>query len=439
MDTHQLAHAARLAARPMATLDSAAKNNALLRIAADLQDNSDLIFAANRQDVARSTTEGLAEPLLKRLNFGKKKLEDVAAGLRSLTKLPDPVGRTQLATRLDNGLDLYRVSSPIGVIGVIFESRPDALVQIASLCLKSGNCVLLKGGSEARETNRVLAGIIEEASLAAGMPAGWLGLLESRTDVSQLLTMDKDVDLIIPRGSNEFVRHIMENTHIPVLGHADGVCHLYLDAACDPAMAIKLAIDGKTQYVAVCNATETILIHSSLADTLLPSLAETLRAKGVEIFGCSRVCSRLGCQPVEEWHHEYLDLKVSLKMVDNLDEAIHHINQFGSGHTDAIVTADASAARRFLQEVDSGSVFWNCSTRFSDGFNYGFGAEVGISTGKFHARGPVGLEGLLTYQYRLIGHGHAIADYASGSRHFKHETLNQPYPLQDTSAANMIK
>jgi glutamate-5-semialdehyde dehydrogenase len=424
-----LARSARIACRPMAVLDTVSKDRALLAVAAALRQQSAAVFAANARDMARSEAEGIALPLLKRLLFDEKKLDGVVSGLESLARLPDPVGRTQLATQLDDGLDLYRVSCPIGVIGVIFESRPDALVQIASLCLKSGNCVLLKGGSEAAETNRALFVLIRDAGVSAGLPDGWIGLLETRADVRELLEMDRDVDLIVPRGSNEFVRQIMESTRIPVLGHADGICHLYLDAACDPAMAIRLAVDSKTQYVAVCNAVETILIHESLAGTLLPDLAAALRARGVEIFGCPRTCALLGCQAADSWRHEYLDYKVSIRLVAGLDAAINHINEYGSGHTDAIVSADPAAARTFLSAVDSANVYWNCSTRFSDGFRYGFGAEVGISTSKIHARGPVGLEGLLTYQYRLIGSGQTVADYESGHSRFTHTPIGGGYPL----------
>jgi len=429
MDIRLMAGQARIAARKSALLAGAMKNKGLEQIALHLQERADSIIAANQADLARSQAEGLAAPLLKRLKFDAAKLAEVVAGLKSLVELPEPVGRTLLATRLDDGLDLYRVSCPIGVIGVIFESRPDALVQISGLCLKSGNAVLLKGGSEARETNRILAEIIQEASLGAGMPEGWIGLLETRADVSELLALDRDVDLLIPRGSNDFVRHIMDNTRIPVLGHADGVCHLYLDASADSAMAVRLAIDSKTQYVAVCNAVETILIHSDRVADLLEPVVAALKKAGVRIAGDETVDRILGCEQVDDWHTEYLDYRVSIKVVASLDEAIDHINTYGSKHTDAIVTSDQDAASRFMAGVDSGNVFWNCSTRFSDGFRYGFGAEVGVSTGKLHARGPVGLEGLLTYQYRLIGHGQIVADYASGKSSFTHQPLADQYPL----------
>ncbi len=429
MNTRQIAHRARQAALKSAQLDGATKNKALGAIADALEDRADEIIAANQTDLARSTQEGLAAPLLKRLRFDQAKLDDVISGLKSLTRLADPVGSTQMATELDEGLDLYRVSCPIGVIGVIFESRPDALVQISSLALKSGNAVLLKGGSEALETNRILSQIIDQASQAAGMPDGWIGLLETRSAVGELLSMDDDVDLLIPRGSNEFVKHIMDNTRIPVLGHADGVCHLYIDKACDSDMAIRLAVDSKTQYTAVCNAVETILVHHDLASGFLPELARSLQDAGVEIFGCERACSLIGCKPVSDWHTEYLDYKVSLKVVDSMADAIGHINRYGSGHTESIVTADELQAKAFLLGVDAGNVFWNCSTRFSDGFRYGFGAEVGISTSKIHARGPVGLEGLVTYQYRLLGHGQIVGDYSAGRKSFSHKSLNRKYPL----------
>jgi len=417
------AHQARLAARQLAAADIKQRNEALKLIARTLLNSRDKIVASNRVDLERSEREGLAAPLLKRLVFDDSKIKNSVAGIGDLIGLPDPLGRVTLDRALDEGLELRRVSCPIGVIGVIFESRPDALVQIAALGLKSGNSVLLKGGSEALETNRELTSLIAEAGAEAGLPAGWIQLLETRSDVNDLLAQDKDVDLLIPRGSNEFVRYIMDNTRIPVLGHADGVCHLYLDQAADPRMAIELAVDSKTQYVSVCNATETILLHESLVESLLQPLAEALRTAGVTIFGDPQVSRLLNCELVKDWHTEYLDYKVSLKIVPSLEAAIDHINTYSSGHTDAIVTADDSAAALFRQLVDSGNVFHNASTRFSDGYRYGFGAEVGISTSKIHARGPVGLDGLTTYKYLLEGNGQTVADYSSGRRCFIHRDL----------------
>lgn len=426
MNAQQMAQQARQAAHQLMAVDPIVKTRALNNIAAALLENEPAILAANQQDLDRSAQEGLAAPLQKRLKFDVAKIKDVVSGIHSLIDLPEPVGQTLLSTELEPGLDLYRVSCPIGVIGVIFESRPDALVQISTLCLKTGNAVLLKGGSEALETNRILADLIGQAGVAAGLPQGWLHLLETRDDVNALLSLDDDVDLLIPRGSNEFVRYIMDHTRIPVLGHADGVCHLYLAEDADEQMALSLAVDSKTQYVAVCNATETILVDEAAADRLLLPLASALKARGVELFGDEAVCARLGCPPVSDWHTEYLDYKVSLKLVDGLDAAIAHINRYGSGHTEAIVTPDAEKARRFMLQADAGNVFWNASTRFSDGFRYGFGAEVGISTSKIHARGPVGMDGLLTYKYKLFGQGQRVADFAAGEKTFTHRPLKQP-------------
>ena len=322
-------------------------------------------------------------------------------------------------------MELYKISCPIGVIGVIFESRPDALVQISTLCLKSGNTVLLKGGSEAIETNRILAKIIYEAANQAGVPSGWIHLLETREDVNNMLALDKWIDLIIPRGSNDFVRYIMDHSKIPVLGHSDGICHCYVDKDADINMAVDVVNDSKTQYVAVCNATETLLVHSDIAASFLPKLKKKTDQKNVILKGCEKTRKIIDVQAVsvDDWKTEHLDYILSVKVVDSLDEAINHINTFGSGHTDTIITSDQSAAERFMDMVDSANVFWNCSTRFSDGFRYGFGAEVGISTNKIHARGPVGLEGLLIYKYKLKGDGHIVSDYAGRKREFTHRPL----------------
>jgi glutamate-5-semialdehyde dehydrogenase len=289
--------------------------------------------------------------------------------------------------------------------------------------------VLLKGGSEAARTNRILTDTILAATRGTRVPDGWIGLLESREEVGRLLAMDDKVDLLIPRGSNAFVRYIMDHTRIPVLGHADGVCHTYVDRSADPDMAIRVCLDAKTQYVAVCNATETILVHRGVAPAWIPALANALSGAGVEIFGDETARALTGCRPAEDWHTEYLDYKVSLRVVGGLEEAVDHINRYGSGHTDAILTENREAAGRFMSQVDSGNVFWNCATRFSDGFRYGFGAEVGVSTSKLHARGPVGLEGLMTYKYKLIGHGDTVGDFASGDRTFLHQDLNESCPL----------
>lgn len=431
MSMEELARRVKAASLKLSAVESEVKNKALAQIVAALQEKKDEIVRANRADLERSEKENLAAPLLKRLKFDEDKIREAVEGIQSLVKLDDPVGKTLLATELDEGLELYKVTCPIGVIGIIFESRPDALVQIATLCLKSGNGVLLKGGSEAWETNRILADIIIGAAEEAGIPAGWAALLETRTDVMDMLKMDNYIDLIIPRGSNEFVRYIMDNSRIPVLGHADGICHCYVDEDADLEMALKVVVDAKTQYVAVCNATETLLVHEGIAGKFLPPLKEKLDEKNVEIVGCqkTRKFIDVGAADESDWKTEYLDYKISIKVVSGLEEAADHINTYGSGHTDAIITTSREKAARFMDAVDSGNVFWNCSTRFSDGFRYGFGAEVGISTSKIHARGPVGLDGLVSYKYKLIGSGHIVADYAGGSKSFTHRKLSNNFPL----------
>ncbi len=411
---------AREASYSMAVLTREQKDSALKAIADALNSEKDRIIAANAEDLANAEAADLEKPLIKRLKFADAKIADVTDGILSLMTLEDPVGKQTLHTTLDDGLELYRVTCPIGVIGVIFESRPDALVQIATLCLKSGNAVFLKGGSEAANTNKVLSEVIYEAGIKAGLPEGWLNLLTTRAEISDMLKLDEYIDLIIPRGSNAFVQYIMQNTNIAVLGHADGVCHTYINEKADPATALKVAVDAKTQYVSVCNATETFLVDEALKDTLLKDLIKTLRDAGVTIYGDDYVSEAFGAEKVAEWHHEYLDMKCSVKVVSGIDEAIAHINRYGSGHTDAIITEDKAAADRFMLGVDSGSVLVNCSTRFADGFRYGFGAEVGISTSKIHARGPVGLEGLVSYKYKLLGNGDIVGDYASGAKKFKH-------------------
>ena len=424
---YEAARNARKAAVDMAVLTGEQKNRALAGIIAVLQENAQTIFDANTRDIAQAQKDGVPAPLLKRLVFDAKKLDGAIHGIRALIGLDEPVGRLQLATELDEGLELHRISCPIGVIGMIFESRPDALVQISTLCLKSGNSVLLKGGREALETNRVLASCIAEGAAREGLPEGWIYNIESREEVAQMLSMDNEIDLLVPRGSNEFVRYIMDNSRIPVMGHADGICHTYIHASADPGIAVRVAVDGKAQYVAVCNATETILIDRSVVKIILPLLVNALEAAGVRIKACA-VCRELipGLEEAveEDWSTEYLDLIVSVKAVEGLKEAVDHINRYGSGHTDAIVASDTTASDFFTSRVDSANVFVNCSTRFSDGFRYGFGAEVGISTGKLHARGPVGLEGLLTYKYKLTGTGQIVADYASGKKHFTHRKLD---------------
>ncbi len=425
MSIAKVAERAKRASITLAATKTDARNAALADISEALVSNAEKIIGANREDLAQAEKDNLAGPLLKRLKFDEKKIADVCAGIQSLIKLDDPVGRTISVTELDEGLVLYKVSCPIGVVGVVFESRPDALVQISTLCLKSGNAVLLKGGSEAAKTNRVLADVIGRATEKAGLPVGWIQLLESRQDVAEMLGQDEHIDLIIPRGSNEFVRYIMNNTNIPVLGHADGICHVYVDSEADLEMAAGITVDSKCQYVAVCNAAETLLVHEEIAGQFLPKAQTALEEKGVRLVGCSKTASIISVKAAteEDWGTEYLDYILSIKVVADMDEAIEHINYYGSGHTDAIVTANRDKAERFMELVDSGNVLWNCSTRFSDGFRYGLGAEVGISTNKIHARGPVGLEGLVIYKWKLLGNGQVVADYSSGSKTFTHKKL----------------
>lgn len=430
MDIQAKASRCKKAAIFMSALSRDIKDAALQKIIHHISENSEQIIKANERDLEQAQKDCLEAPLMKRLKFDHGKITEVCEGIASLIKLEDPVGKTLSAMELDTGLELYKVSRPIGVIGVIFESRPDALVQIASLCLKSGNAVLLKGGSEASATNQILAAIISKAGVDSGLPEGWLGLLETRSDVDQMLKLDKVVDLIIPRGSNDFVRYIMDNTVIPVLGHADGICHLYIDRLADPEMAIALSVDSKCQYVAVCNATETILIHEAVARDILPVLKKALEDRGVKIYGCERTCAIIAVETATEkdWKTEYLDLTVSVKVVPSLEAAVEHINHYGSGHTDVIVTGDKQRADYFMDHTDTADAFWNCSSRFSDGFRFGLGAEVGISTNKIHARGPVGLEGLMIYQWRMIGNGHMVKDYTGESaRPFTHKPLKKEF------------
>ncbi len=427
MSISEIASAAKSASIRLATVNTDAKNNALAQIAGAIRQNAEKVVAANERDLSTAEQDNLAAPLLKRLKFDEGKIAQVIAGIESLIELDDPVGKTLSATELDAGLELYKVSCPIGVIGVVFESRPDALVQISTLCLKSGNCVLLKGGSEAANTNAILAEIIAEASERAGLPVGWIQLLQTRQDVAEMLALEEHIDLIVPRGSNEFVRYIMSNTNIPVLGHADGICHVYVDGDADLDMAVNVTVDSKCQYVAVCNAAETLLVDSRIAETFLPRAKTALEQKDVELRGCDKTTSIIDIEPAseEDWSTEYLDYILSIKVVDGLDAAIDHINRYGSGHTDSIVTADEGNAERFMALVDSGNVFWNCSTRFSDGFRYNLGAEVGISTNKIHARGPVGLEGLLIYKWKLSGTGQTVADYSGpNAKKFTHRKID---------------
>ena len=433
-DIAERARAARVASRALAVTSTQVRDAAIEAIAQRLDEDRKQILAANAVDLDNGrglvASGELTEPLLKRLDLSAKFAATVDM-VRSVGAQAEPLGITQSAVELDDGLRLFRVTVPIGVIGVIFESRPDALVQIASLCLKSGNAVLLKGGREAAATNVALAqSIASAAQSVAGIPPGWITLMETRNDVTVLLDQEESIDLIVPRGGNEFVQHIMNNTNIPVMGHADGICHVYVDETADLDKAVRIAVDSKTQYVAVCNATETLLVHSGVAESFLARALEELGDRGVAFRGDARTLDLAqGKGAVErateaDWSTEYLDYTLSIKVVDSLAEAIDHINEYGSHHTDTIVTEDRRTASLFLRGVDSASVFHNASTRFADGFKYGLGAEVGISTGRLHSRGPVGLEGLTSYKYILEGQGQVVDDYdGEPGKPFTHKPL----------------
>ena len=425
-----LARQTRQAARALALLPTADRRAALEAVAQSLSDRAATIVAANEADCTVAQAEGISSALYGRLKLDAVKLAGAIAGVRDLAQLPDPLGDRQIHRELDRGLVLERVTCPLGVLGVIFEARPDAVVQIAALAIASGNGVILKGGKEAVRSCQALIEAIHGGLANSAVDPAAVRLLTTREETLELLRLDRYVDLIIPRGSNAFVQFVQNNTRIPVLGHADGICHLYVDEAADLTKAVPIAVDAKTQYPSACNAIETLLIHRAIAPQGLPELARALVAKGVELRGDAATCELLqgicAIAPATEtdWATEYSDLILSIKIVADLDEAIDHITTYGSGHTEAIVTEDDAAADRFLAEVDAAGVYRNCSTRFADGFRYGFGAEVGISTNRLPPRGPVGLEGLVTYKYRLTGKGHVAATYAGAdAKPFTHRDL----------------
>ena len=386
------------------------RNRALLAIADAIESRQDEIFAANKLDLQEAEGQ-IPQAVFDRLKLDSNKMRDMIAGIRDIAKLDDPINKHLLVRELDTGLTLYKISCPIGVLGIIFEARPDVIAQISALAIKSANAVILKGGKESTNLNRMVLDIINEAlDKIEGFPKNAVQQVFSRDDVAEMLKCDKYINLIIPRGGNSLVQYIKENTKIPVLGHADGICHIFVDESADLEMAQKIVIDAKTQYPSACNAVETLLIHEKFAhrDELLASL------QLAEI--------KLISTP-ETWAFEYSDKILAWKTVSGLDEAIEHINTYGSGHTDAIITQNSANAEEFMNRVDSAGVYWNASTRFADGFRYGFGAEVGISTNKTHARGPVGLEGLTIYKYKLIGSGQIVKDYADGMKQFHHMDL----------------
>lgn len=410
----------------MAASTLSMRNQTLLALADSLRSHAEEIFAANREDLAAAQRDKLSPALLSRLKFDEQKLQTSISGLKSLSALPDPTGRFLLKRELDKGLVLTKVTVPIGVIGIIFEARPDAMIQVASLCIKSGNCAVLKGGKESLHTNRLLFSLIYDCALKCGLPPACLLHATEHAQIAELLSFESLVDLLIPRGSNAFVRYIMDHTNIPVMGHAGGVCHIYVDRDADTESALPVILDAKTQYPAACNAVETLLIHRDLASTFLPAVTQLLKTNGVQIRGTREVMELLAGSDIMEdadFTTEYNDRILSIKLVSGVEEAVLHINTYGSHHTDAILTENDKTAEYFLQMVDSAGVYRNCSTRFADGYRYGFGAEVGIATGKLHARGPVGLDGLVTYKYRLIGEGQTVTEYASGEKQFHHRDL----------------
>jgi glutamate-5-semialdehyde dehydrogenase len=417
---------AQSAALQLANLSESARNEALHAIADGIEARSEEILEANAKDVAAGEemleAGEYTQAFVDRLKLSESKLESIAEMVRSVAGQEDPLGRTLEARRLDDDLELYKVAVPIGVLGTVFESRPDALVQIAALSLKSGNAVVLKGGSEAAHSNRILYDVIRDAT--AEIPDGWAQLIEAREDVETLLERDDAVDLLMPRGSSEFVSYVQDNTKIPVLGHTEGICHVYADEDADLEMAADVAFDAKVQYPAVCNAVETLLVHESVAEELLPDLAARYREADVELRGDERAREVVEMDAASEadWSTEYGDLILAVKIVDSLEDAIDHVNTYGSKHTESIVTETAEHAEQFMRQIDAASVFHNASTRFADGYRFGLGAEVGISTGKTHARGPVGLEGLTTYKYHLEGDGQLVATYAGeNAKPYLHE------------------
>lgn len=415
MEFIKIAKNAKEASLKLATLSIEVKNAALEAVANVLEINKQKLFEANAQDLkdAQKMVEAgeLSQAVFNRLKLDESKMEAMISGVRDLIKLDDPINKCLLARELDKGLNLYKISCPIGVLGIIFEARPDVITQISALAIKSSNAVILKGGKEAINTNKEIFEIITNAlEQIKEFPQNAINQVFSREDVAKMLDMKDYIDLIIPRGGNSLVKFIQDNTKIPVLGHADGVCHIFVDETADLKMATDIVIDAKTQYPSACNAVETLLIHKRFKDS--GALLSALKSAQITLI-----------DKPERWNFEYSDKILAYKFVENIDEAINHINTYGSGHTDAIVTDNIANAEKFLIEVDSAGVYHNVSTRFADGYRYGFGAEVGISTNKTHARGPVGLEGLTIYKYKLYGNGQIVKDYAEGVKKFTHKDL----------------
>ena len=432
--TASAAGAARLAkavSRKLALLPEEKRNRALELAAQRLEENEGQIVSANTQDVRAAEplerAGKISAAMLARLRVTEKSIAEMAEKVRSVIRLPDPLGRKLSVMELDEGLVLSKETCPLGVVAVVFESRPDVVPQVASLALKSGNAILLKGGSEAALTNEALMSVWNEALGECGLPQAAAQLLQSRSEVLDLLNLNRDVDLLIPRGGKEFVETISRQSRIPVLGHGEGICHVYVHSEADPQKAARIILDAKIDSPAACNAAETLLVDAAVAGWFLPQVVAQLRTAGVQVRGCERTRAVLASTEVAaatetDWATEYGDLILSVKVVDGLDAAIAHIQEYGSNHTEAIVTEDPAAAERFLNEIDAAGVYHNASTRFADGYRYGLGAEVGISNGKLHARGPMGIEGLTTYKYKLRGSGQTVQDY-KGGKSFRHRPL----------------
>ena len=432
-DVASVAHSAREASRKLALLSAEMRNAALLAIADALERNGDRILTANAKDCVAGekllATGEMTQALFSRLAIKDRGIAEMAARVREVANLPDPLGKRLAVTELDEGLILRKESCALGVIAVVFESRPDVVPQVASLALKSGNAVLLKGGVEAANSNESMVAVWRETLCRfPEIPQESIQLLQSRSDVMELLRLEGEVDLLIPRGSKQFIVFMEQNSRIPVLGHGEGICHVFVDRAADLRKAMAITLDSKVQYPAACNSVESLLVHQDVAAAFLPSVVAELKRANVEVRGCPRLLALLPDAKLvpttqQDWSTEYSDLVLSVKIVDSVEEAMEHIHRYGSKHTECIVTEDQAIAERFLQEVDAAGVFHNASTRFADGYRYGLGAEVGISNGKLHARGPMGIEGLTTYKYKLRGNGHIVAEYSSGVRHFKHKPL----------------
>lgn len=415
MDFLKIAQAAKAASLEIANTETNLRNKALLKIADELEACKDEIFEANKADLDASAKfvewGEMPKSVFNRLKLDNNKMRDMIQGIRDVAQLPDPINHKLLVRELDKDLILYKISCPIGVLGIIFEARPDVIAQISALAIKSANAVILKGGKEAKNTNKKIYEVITKAlAKVKKFPKNVIQQVYTREDVGKMLDCDKYINLVIPRGGNSLVKFIKENTKIPVLGHADGICHIFVDESADLEMAEKIIIDAKTQYPSACNSVETLLIHGNF-----PYKEKLLAALQLAEI-------KLNFKP-DNWAFEYGDKILAFKYVDSIEEAIQHINTYGSGHTDCIITRDAANGEKFMNKVDSAGVYMNASTRFADGFRYGFGAEVGISTNKTHARGPVGLEGLTIYKYKLIGSGQIVADYVNGDRKFTHKDL----------------